>query len=1225
MFLSISMLLVLVLFGALIGPYFIDWTAYRTQFEREAGRILGQPVRVAGVAEARLLPLPSLSFADVRVGEEGNKLNMRAEWFRVRISLAPLLQGKINIVELQLIRPNMFVRIDADERMNWLTSDVDGEALQADHVVLEYAEVIDGRIDILDERGGQSVVLEDVSLSADAASLAGPWKIDGSFILANQRYGLRLASGRMNDEHSIRIQATLNPANMPIIIQSDGVISIDNGKPSYKGKGSIEHVTSQRANGQIIEKPWRVASQFQLALQQLKLTDLDFVYGGHKPTFQLHGHAVLKLGKAPRYEAILSSRQVDLDRVMHTELAGQAVNIDDGFQTLSHFLHMMPQNGIAGEIGYNIPGIVLGGALIQDVRFDASTLGDGVWSISELEGLLPGESFVRADGDLVTGPDPGFSGRLSLSSQQPALLARWWQGKQQTAFEKVGSFDIASNILIARDRVRLDHFSGAFGDMPFEGWMTWLRDVEGHSSFAAELEGEKVHFDIMRSLAVFIASHAQQDQKMADDIAIKIHIGVLDAGDILLRRVKADIELNDGALDIPYFVIGDVGGAHLSGNGQISSFFDAPEGFLKAQIKASQFDDLAALFIQLLPQSSLVQSFSKNAISYAPGHIEMMLYAKPRDNQTAIEFVAQGDVGGSRVDVKSIIIGDMRDFSSHHLDVEGHIHAKETASLLQQFGFPVLPVGGTQGADLSFILKGQPGEGLTTKLSLNGQSIFLDANGTLTLGKNGFSKAISVHLKSDDIGRMALLGGFVLPDIGEVSAADFRFSLDGAAGQFLIRDIEGVIGGEIFFGDLDIAFMGERPRVKGALNIVKADLAWLSALALGPGVINEFDVSSEWSKAAFVSSPIHDFDISIQVSAHHFDLAENIILSEARFTFITLEHEIALDALHGRYAEGLFSGSLRLLRHDDKDGQVSGSIQLHNAQAADMLWHDNGQPLVRGKLNLSAEFSGVGGSLSAIIATFRGRGSLHLSDGQLGLMNAQAFSLVIDAVDDGLKNDIDVLQDLLIQHLDGGVFKYTNIDASFRIASGVVKANNITVASKNGQIRGSAGLTLSDMEVQSSFIFSLRSDIKLADGNWPYISLTFDGPVVAPRRKIDVRALQSFLTVRALEREVHRVERIRADIQERERLMREIRWFSEMRRERREQTGTIIQGHNVSPILPQKRPDRSQNIKDIHPDAKRLQDKGAINDGSDDVGLDDWQNFIPLPTFRNEEGVGSVR
>ena len=57
-------LIVLALTAALVGPYFIDWTSYRADFEREASAILGRKVKVEGAAT--LLPTSLWELARAR-------------------------------------------------------------------------------------------------------------------------------------------------------------------------------------------------------------------------------------------------------------------------------------------------------------------------------------------------------------------------------------------------------------------------------------------------------------------------------------------------------------------------------------------------------------------------------------------------------------------------------------------------------------------------------------------------------------------------------------------------------------------------------------------------------------------------------------------------------------------------------------------------------------------------------------------------------------------------------------------------------------------------------------------------------------------------------------------------------------------------------------------------------------------------------------------------------
>jgi len=66
--LGVSIAIILALVAALVGPHFVDWTQYRATFEREATRLAGQPVRIGGAIDVRLLPTPSVQLGRVEIG-----------------------------------------------------------------------------------------------------------------------------------------------------------------------------------------------------------------------------------------------------------------------------------------------------------------------------------------------------------------------------------------------------------------------------------------------------------------------------------------------------------------------------------------------------------------------------------------------------------------------------------------------------------------------------------------------------------------------------------------------------------------------------------------------------------------------------------------------------------------------------------------------------------------------------------------------------------------------------------------------------------------------------------------------------------------------------------------------------------------------------------------------------------------------------------------------------
>ena len=93
--LGLAIAFIIALVAALIGPYFIDWNQFRPQFEAEATRIIGAPVRVAGKLDARLLPTPSLQLRSVVVGGANDLGKVRADKLDVEFSLGSLMRGEV--------------------------------------------------------------------------------------------------------------------------------------------------------------------------------------------------------------------------------------------------------------------------------------------------------------------------------------------------------------------------------------------------------------------------------------------------------------------------------------------------------------------------------------------------------------------------------------------------------------------------------------------------------------------------------------------------------------------------------------------------------------------------------------------------------------------------------------------------------------------------------------------------------------------------------------------------------------------------------------------------------------------------------------------------------------------------------------------------------------------------------------------------------------------------
>src|SRR3954471_23727103 len=116
--LGLAIAFILALVAALVGPFFIDWSQFRPQFEAEASRIVGAPVRVSGALDARLLPAPSLQLHGVRVGGASDLGRIGADKLNVEFSLGSLMRGEWRATELTVNGAAVDLGLNAQGRLD---------------------------------------------------------------------------------------------------------------------------------------------------------------------------------------------------------------------------------------------------------------------------------------------------------------------------------------------------------------------------------------------------------------------------------------------------------------------------------------------------------------------------------------------------------------------------------------------------------------------------------------------------------------------------------------------------------------------------------------------------------------------------------------------------------------------------------------------------------------------------------------------------------------------------------------------------------------------------------------------------------------------------------------------------------------------------------------------------------------------------------------------------
>jgi large subunit ribosomal protein L24 len=205
--LGLAIAFIIALVAALVGPYFIDWNQFRPQFEAEASRIIGTPVRVSGALDARLLPAPSLRLRSVTVGGARDLGKVRADKLDVEFSLSSLMRGEWRATQLAIDGMALDLGLDSRGRIDWpaASGKFNLGSLAIDRLNLT------GRIALHDAVSRSALEVKDIIFSGDVRSLAGSVRGDGTATVAGIRYPFRISSGQTADNAGTRVHLSVEP------------------------------------------------------------------------------------------------------------------------------------------------------------------------------------------------------------------------------------------------------------------------------------------------------------------------------------------------------------------------------------------------------------------------------------------------------------------------------------------------------------------------------------------------------------------------------------------------------------------------------------------------------------------------------------------------------------------------------------------------------------------------------------------------------------------------------------------------------------------------------------------------------------------------------------------------------------------------------------------------------------------------------------------------------
>ncbi|MEN0000400.1 MAG: hypothetical protein AAF940_05900 [Pseudomonadota bacterium] len=574
-FAIIGGLLVLVLVAALGAPLFVNFDDYRTQFEAEASRILGQPVTVDGRISASLIPFPSITLNELRVGAEDDPL-MLASSLSLYAELAPFLSGEIRIFDAQLNDP--VVRLTLEE--GWSpTGTMQLPGLPAGvEVGFENARISNGLIAIEDELNARTWQIEVTEATLAANSLAGPWRMEAQTFAQARQMDLRFTLGRVDpDSTAVSLNGEMSFADEQIRTRLEGAIDLTGAAQLYDGTFTVMPTDE-------LVVPYRIDGDLDVFADRIVVESLAGNFGDQQNPYVVRGEAALFGGEDPSYMIRVTGNQFGGLAATQGEASGGEEPRPNArlAQITDTILNLPLPAGVPGNIQLDLPALVFGDTIIRDLVVDARPgSAPNNWSIRRFTAELPGRTAMVMIGSLRL-PARGeplasgaFRGSLLLASRQPSGLARWIAGDAGERVRALPQIGIDARVDASIDQQRFDITELRIGTSTLAGTVERRSPSIGTPVLLGDLSGDGVALENLAALGELFGFDAQGSWLTSHQIEADLLLNEPELWGLNPASLELSMRPQINGIEFDKLLVTDLDGVSMAATGSLNNSGDA--------------------------------------------------------------------------------------------------------------------------------------------------------------------------------------------------------------------------------------------------------------------------------------------------------------------------------------------------------------------------------------------------------------------------------------------------------------------------------------------------------------------------------------------------------------------------------------------------------------------------------------------------------------------------
>lgn len=1104
-FWGFTIILLLIVGTAVVGPGMIDWNRYKGEVTEQAKIFTGRDLNILGDVEVSLFPAPAVIANDVTFSNlpgAATKNMIKLQRAEVRIAMSPLLAGQIKVETVRLIKPVIELELLADGRQNWsfdapktdtkaqpstaqpLAGSVSSAGSEPS-VVLDDFTIVDGALTYRDSKAGTIEKIEGLNARIEAASLSGPFQSKGSLKLRSIPLTYDITVGEVIKERTLPLNMKFGVGAGDTSLQIGGTILNLLEDPKFKGTVKGEGKNLSLLIEAITRSPAPPALAQLFSVEAIISASKD---GGELSGLQMQlansrveGDVAIEMAETPRFSVSLTAGRFDLDKWLgNAEPSAPPAKTDTETVNSSESPSPAPQSSstsapaagveipsnISGSLIVSVEALVYRGEAINDVLINTE-MADGVVNLSQFSAQFPGGSDITMSGLLSTPENrPNFSGAIETTTDDFRQVVKWLGVEvPPIPTDRLRKIGFSSDVNLTPGEAQLQNIDLKFDSTRVTGATTIA--LRARPAFGLNLTVDQIDADAyISSSAKKSPSSTKQQAKPDTDQSAK---------------AKPD---NEPA--------------------------PASENPFKGLAALATFDANALLTIKRLGWNG---ESLKNIV------LDTTLY----DGGLDVRKLNVGQFAGTSV-TTSGQINNLRDIPELK---NWHVIAKsKNLTPLVRFAGIKLPFN-AKGLGSSAVEVRANGSVLKpkvqAKITTAGASV--SASGQVSLIPVGDLFDMAVKISHPDFARLLRTVGVKYRPAGKIGALAFSTQASGIPTHMKFDKMSGKLGKLAYSGNAAVNLENERPMVSANLNtgalIIDTFLPASQRAALedaiwnslkrrpvvwpGPAVnprsssLVQVATKGPWPTDVIDLSVLNTFDADIALKA------PLVAYSKYLFDNVDFAATIKNGSLKTkRVIAGLFGGKLQGDAEVSaiRSNQIASTFKVIGLKIGDALQSVTGKATASGRLNANLDFIASGKSVAEIVSSLGGSGAFTMKDVDATAgTKGSAFS--------GIYNLLTSLNRL------GSSKSGNNADVAgtFQIARGVATTNDFKLLSPlgNGFAAGTVDLggwmlnMKGQIELQQNALTQLLQ-AKLRQGASP-VGFALSGPLDAPNVKIDTAAL----------------------------------------------------------------------------------------------------------------------